>query len=214
MDAEQAKQEKPSEAVAAASDAKSLLAGGLKQLIDDLPLDGIGGPNTPTTIRQSIALARHLQRRANALQTPEEKRQQAELDRMIQNPNDKVTLTQMTDQAFRASTPTRAVDQLVHILDVQGIPRFFTPFDRMLLKGFQSFGSYLPGVAVPAVKDKMQEETANVVLPAERDLLVEHLRDRRTEGVRMNVNYLGEALLGEDDAQNRCLLYTSDAADE
>ena len=32
------------------------------------------------------------------------------------------------------------------------------PFDRALLKGFQSFGSYLPGVAVPMVKEKMQSE--------------------------------------------------------
>ena len=187
--------------------ASAELAAELRKLIHGLDLDGIGDSNTAVEVRQAIGLARHLQRRANALQTPEEKRQQAELDRMIQNPNDKVTLTQMTDQAFRASTPTRAVDQLVHILDVQGIPRFFTPFDRMLLKGFQSFGSYLPGVAVPAVKDKMHEETANVVLPAERDLLVSHLRDRRSEGVRMNVNYLGEALLGEDDAQNRLRNY-------
>ena len=183
------------------------LAQHLREVINGLDLEGIGGPDTPHTIRQAIGLARHLQHRANVLQTPQERRQQAELDRMIQNPNDKVTLTQMTDQAFRASTPTRAVDQLVHILDVQGIPRFFTPFDRMLLKGFQSFGSYLPGVAVPAVKDKMHEETANVVLPAERDLLVEHLKDRRLEGVRMNVNYLGEALLGEDDAQSRLRNY-------
>ena len=61
----------------------------------------------------------------------------------------------------------RAADQLTHILDVQGVPRFFTAVERTLLKGFQSFGSYLPGVAVPLVKEKMQEETANVILPAE-----------------------------------------------
>ncbi|MEM8680829.1 MAG: bifunctional proline dehydrogenase/L-glutamate gamma-semialdehyde dehydrogenase, partial [Planctomycetota bacterium] len=154
-------------------------------------------------IQQAACLARDLMRRANELQTPQERRQQAELDRMIQHPTDKVTLTQLTDQAFRSNTPHRAVDQLVHILDVQGIPRFFTPVDRALLRGFQSFGSFLPGVAVPLVKDKMQHETANVVLPAERELLTEHLRERQREGVRMNVNYLGEALLGEDEAQNR-----------
>ena len=158
-------------------------------------------------IQRAIALARHLQRRANELQTPQERRQQSELDRMIQNPGDKVTMIQMTDQAFRAKTPNRAVDQLVHILDVQGIPRFFTPFDRALLKGFQSFGSYLPGVAVPLVKDKMQQETANVVLPAEPELLAEHLKARRSDNVRMNVNFLGEALIGEDDAQSRLKKY-------
>ncbi len=157
----------------------------------------------PPLVQQAVGLARHLQERANELQTPAERRQQAELDRMIQNPEDKVTLTQMTDQAFRANTPTRVVDQMVHILDVQGIPRFFTPVDRVLLKGFQSFGAYLPGVAVPLVKEKMQHETANVILPAERELLVEHLNNRRREGVRMNVNILGEALLGEEEAQNR-----------
>ena len=161
----------------------------------------------PEDVQLSIAVARHLQTRANALQTPQERRQQAELDRMIQSPSDKITMIQMTDQAFRANTPNRAVDQLVHILDVQGIPRFFTPFDRALLMGFQSFGSYLPGVAVPMVKEKMQQETANVVLPAEQELLAGHLQARRSAGVRMNVNFLGEALIGEDDAQSRLKKY-------
>jgi RHH-type transcriptional regulator, proline utilization regulon repressor / proline dehydrogenase / delta 1-pyrroline-5-carboxylate dehydrogenase len=126
---------------------------------------------------------------------------------MIQHPQDKATLTQMTDQAFRSETAARAVDQLVHILDVQGIPRFFSPLDRTMLRGFQSFGSYLPGVAVPLVKDKMRKETANVILPAEREMLREHLHARRAEGVRMNVNLLGESLLGEEEAQRRLEAY-------
>ena len=179
--------------------------GVLSQILGGFAVDAAS--DLPREIQLSVALARHLQSRAMKLQTPQEKRQQAELDRMIQNPHDKVTLMQLTDQAFRSSRPHRAVDQLVHILDAQGIPRFFTPMDRALLKGFQSFGGYLPGVAVPLVKGKMQQETANVILPAEEELLVEHLRNRREEGVRMNVNYLGEALLGEDEAQRRLKRY-------
>ena len=42
-----------------------------------------------------------------------------------------------------------------------------------------------------------------MILPAEPELLAEHLRARRDEGVRMNVNFLGEALLGEADAERR-----------
>ncbi len=155
----------------------------------------------------ALQLAKLIQRRAAELQTPAERRQQAELDRMIQHPHDKATLTQMTDQAFRSETAARAVDQLVHILDVQGIPRFFSPLDRTMLRGFQSFGGYLPGVAVPLVKEKMRQETANVILPAERELLREHLLARRQEGVRMNVNLLGESLLGEREAQRRLEAY-------
>ncbi len=155
------------------------------------------------TVQKTLHLVRALQRRASRLQTAAERKQQTELDRMIQNPHDKATLTQLTDQAFRSETPFRAADQLIHILDAQGVPRFFSPFERTLLKGFQSFGAYLPGVAVPLVKEKMQHETANVILPAEREMLTRHLRARRGEGVRMNVNYLGEALLGEADARQR-----------
>jgi RHH-type proline utilization regulon transcriptional repressor/proline dehydrogenase/delta 1-pyrroline-5-carboxylate dehydrogenase len=148
-----------------------------------------------------------LQQRATALQTPQERKQQAELERMIQSPHEKVTLTQLTDQAFRSESAVRSADQLTHILDVQGVPRFFTRVERTLLKGFQSFGSYLPGVAVPLVKDKMREETANVILPAERELLSRHLNARRDSGMRMNVNFLGEALLGEEEAETRLESY-------
>ncbi len=160
-------------------------------------------------IQKAIFLARRLQERASELQTPQERRQQAELDRMIQSPLEKATLAQITDQAFRSVSAARVVDQLTHILDVQGIPRFFSPIDRALLKGFQSFGNYLPGVAVPLVRDKMHRETANVILPAERELLAEHLQQRRGEGLRMNVNLLGESLLGEEDAEERLKTYLS-----
>lgn len=157
----------------------------------------------PIALQKALFFARQLQERAAELQTPAEKRQQAELDRMLQNPQDKATLTQITDQGFRSSQAHRVSNQLIHILDVQGVPRFFSPLERTLLKGFQSFGAYLPGVAVPLVKERMRHETANVILPAEPEMLVAHLRERRQEGIRMNVNFLGEAILGEEEARRR-----------
>src|SRR5262245_60504311 len=161
----------------------------------------------PLEVQQAVHLARLLGRRATELQTPQERRQHAEVDRMSNSPGAEVTLMQLTDQAFRSQRPPRAADQLIHILDVQGVPRFFSPLDRTLLKGFQSFGAYLPGVAMPLVEEKMHQETANVILPAEPELLAAHLEARREEGVRMNVNHLGEALLGEEDAQRRLAAY-------
>lgn len=157
----------------------------------------------PVLIEVALEVAKQLQQRASQLQTPQERRQQAELDRMLQHPEDKTTLTQITDQSFRSNSPGRVVDQMVHILDVQGVPRFFSMFDQALLKGFQSFGEYMPGVAVPMVKEKMRKETANVILPAEKDNLCGHLRERTREGVRMNVNFLGEAILGEKESRRR-----------
>jgi RHH-type proline utilization regulon transcriptional repressor/proline dehydrogenase/delta 1-pyrroline-5-carboxylate dehydrogenase len=164
-------------------------------------------PSEHSLVEQAVALAARLQERASALQTPHERRQQAELDRMLRTPSDKTTMMQITDQSFRSKGAARTVDQFAHILDVQGIPRFFSPIDRALLRGFQTFGGWLPGVAVPLVKERMQSETANVVLPAEAELLTAHLARRQREGLRMNVNFLGEALLGEDEARTRLHKY-------
>ena len=112
-------------------------------------------PPQPTLIDQAVALARELQTRATELQTPAERRQQAELDRMLQNPADKATLVQLTDQAFRCRAAARTAEHLTHLLDVQGVPRFFSPLDRALLRGFQTFGGWLPGVSVSLVKEHM-----------------------------------------------------------
>jgi len=177
----------------------------LAGILENIAIDA--SSSLSPTVQKTLGLARHLQRRGVALQTSDEVKQQAELERMMQSPTDKATLTQITDQAFRARAPRRAAEQLTHILDVQGVPRFFSPFERAMLKGFQSFGSYLPGVSMPMVKERMRAETANVILPAEREVLAEHLAERREQGVRMNVNYLGEAMLGEGEAAARLQSY-------
>ena len=108
----------------------------LEQLLEVFEPD-TGAPH-PVSVQRALHVARHLQRRAMKLQAPSEKRQQRELERMMEMPHDKATLMQMTDQALRAKRPPRAADQLIHLFDVQGIPRFFSTLDRALLKGFQS----------------------------------------------------------------------------
>lgn len=181
------------------------LKGALHRIIKDFtPDESLAWPREAQIAAHIAAL---LQIRAGALQTAAERKQQRELDRMIQTPHDKATMIQMTDQTFRSDKPKRAVDQLTHIFDAQGIPRYFSPFDKALVRGFQSFGSYLPGVAVPLIKEKMRAETANVILPAEEELLNGHLSRRRESGLRMNVNLLGEAMLGEGEAERRLQAY-------
>ena len=114
--------------------------------------------NLANQCRRALEIARLLQSHATGLQTTQERLQQHELDQLIQNPSDKATLTSITDQAFRSTSPRRSMDQLIHILDVQGIPRFFSRIDRTLLQGLRSFGGYLPGVATPLVREKMHRE--------------------------------------------------------
>ena len=110
----------------------------LEQWLADFRPDAAS--SRPLPVQKALFVARRLQERAAELQTPSEKRQQAELDRMLQTPSDKATLVQLTDQAFRPRSAARVADQFTHILDVQGVPRFFSPLDRAMLRGFQTFG--------------------------------------------------------------------------
>ena len=125
--------------------------------ISESPLDlasllTLADDHPDSDVDAAITIAKALLLRSHALQTPQERRQQAELDRMIGHPGDKATLVEMTDQAFRTHSAARVADQLTHILDVQGVPRFFSPLEQTMLRGFQTFGGYLPGVAVPLTR--------------------------------------------------------------
>ena len=164
-------------------------------------------PTNSRLAKRAVALARKLQTRAGELQTGAERRQLAELDGMLQRPADKVTVTQLTDQAFRPESAKRGIDQFLHILDTRGIPQFFHWFDRAALRGLQWAGRLFAGIAFPLAKRKMRREAAQVILPAEDALLTPHLHRRREAGLRVNVNILGEALLGEDEAKHRLQRY-------
>ena len=96
------------------------LEGALDGLLESFEADD--GQAHSTEAQMAVHLTRLLQERASDLQTPQEKKQQTELERMMQSPRDKATLMQLTDQAFRSKNPHRAVSQLTHILDVQGVP--------------------------------------------------------------------------------------------
>ena len=64
----------------------------------------------------AAALARVLLEAANRLQTPAEREQQEELERMMLHPEDKTTLMQITDQAFRTHDNRRSVEQLTELV--------------------------------------------------------------------------------------------------
>ncbi|MHA3775025.1 proline dehydrogenase family protein [Verrucomicrobiota bacterium sgz303538] len=157
----------------------------------------------PELIDRAVDLASLLQRRATELQTPGERRQQAEIARMVQSPSDKATLMQLTDQAFRSNSERRVADQFRYLLRSRGIPSFFSRLDHLLLELFRAVGHVAPVLSVPLARERVRRDAQRVILPAERNALAARLEMRRTAGIRMNVNFLGEALLGEQEAMHR-----------
>lgn len=164
----------------------------------------------PQRCERAATLAALLLQEAQESLTSNEKRTQAQLSRMMRDPSGKVFTMRMTDECFRSSIPERIADQCIFLLNKYGIPRFLRFGKKMLLALFRSFGKRFSGFAVPHLKAAIQKETSSVILPGETNQLTEHLQKRRQEGVRVNLNHLGEAILGEQEAKHRLQVYLND----
>jgi RHH-type transcriptional regulator, proline utilization regulon repressor / proline dehydrogenase / delta 1-pyrroline-5-carboxylate dehydrogenase len=161
-------------------------------------------------VKDALALACAWQDRANDLLTEEEKAIQAQMQRLMDHPMDKVVLTRMIDQSFRSRDSARVADQVHAILTAHGIPDFFPKVERLLIQMFLGPGRLFPALTVPKMIEKMRESSSRAIISGEADALGAYLERRKQEGVRVNINHLGEALLGEAEARRRLETYIAD----
>lgn len=159
---------------------------------------------------EAIQLAATMLEEAQRIQTKKEKRIQSQLSGMMNDPIGKVFTTVITDQCFRSRRTYRAADQLVFLIGRYGVPKYFTFGKRLTMKFFVFFGKMFSFLFIPLVKHLIRKETSNVILPGEGKQLRKHIGQRSSEGVRVNLNHLGEAILGEGEAQNRLQIYLDD----
>ncbi|MGE5257957.1 MAG: proline dehydrogenase family protein, partial [Hyphomicrobiales bacterium] len=159
---------------------------------------------------EAVSLARNWQDRANTLLTREETRRYRRLARLVASPADKAVLTALIDQSFRTQDLRRAADQIHHVLSAHGIPRFFSTAEKTLILLFLYFGRFLPQLTVPRITAKMRADSRHVIISGERVPLGAYLAERKAEGFRINVNHLGEEVLGEEEALTHMRTYLSD----
>lgn len=162
-------------------------------------LDSVKGK--PQTIaerkRLSVELSALMLREASRILTPEERKVQEQLSRLMRDPIGKAFTTAMTDECFRSESNWRVADQMIYLLNQLGVPHYLDWMRRMELFAFKSMGARLAQFLVPIATHTLRKETSRVILPGESALLSKHLKERRAQGVRLNLNHLGEAILSE-----------------
>jgi RHH-type proline utilization regulon transcriptional repressor/proline dehydrogenase/delta 1-pyrroline-5-carboxylate dehydrogenase len=161
-------------------------------------------------VEESVSQAENWQERANALLQPEEKRRYRQLARLVANTHDKAIVTALIDQCFRSGNERRVADQICHILTAHGIPRFFSLPEKALIHLFMRAGRFLPSRTVPRIIAKMRADSRHVIISGERASLGAYLHQRRADGLRVNVNHLGEEVLGEQEALAHMNTYLAD----
>ncbi|MDE3055836.1 MAG: proline dehydrogenase family protein [Verrucomicrobiota bacterium] len=160
----------------------------------------------------SIELAQLMLQEASRSMTGEERRMQKQLSRLMIDPLGKPFTLALTDQCFRSKSNLRIAERMISLFKEIGIPSYLSPLQRAEL---HFFGSLSPSVAqflVPVAIHTLRKETSRVIIPGEPSLLQQHIIQRRKEGVRLNINHLGEAILSEEEAKRRLQIYLDDLA--
>lgn len=151
----------------------------------------------------AIGLAKQWQDRANQLLTKEDKLFQTQMGRLLKHPADKTLLTKLLDQSFRSNSHVRTSQQVHRLLKDSDIPEFFSHVERTLIFLFLKVGRFVPSISVPQMIEKMKAFSNRAIITDEGETLKTHLKKRKDEGVRMNLNRLGEAVLGEEESLSR-----------
>ena len=82
-------------------------------------------------------------------------------------------------------------------------PAFLGRFNGLLVGMGGFFGPILPNLVMPLARISMRQMVGHLVLDAESDKLNKTLAKAAESGEQLNLNLLGEAVLGEDEARSR-----------
>ena len=160
-------------------------------------------PDDDTLISRAEARALTLLERAEALTSRTERRRSRRLAALLGDDDARDLLLDLTDQVLRIRDPRRAARRL-HDLTGAGVPAALGATDRLGLSLLGRVAPAIPSMADRAVDWRIDRDTAGVILPADDPAFADYVTRRRADGFRLNVNVLGESILGDDEAEQRC----------
>ena len=123
--------------------------------------------------------------------------------KMLKNPINKIFLIELLDQSFRSKNGDRVADQLEHIFAKYKSTDFFSQFEQILIWLFRDVGIYVSSISIPLFIQYLRNDISSIVIKGEDPVLAKHMKARRDEGTRVNINVIGEIVLSEKEAGAR-----------
>ena len=146
-------------------------------------------------------LAADLLVRARDYDSRDERRRRRRVSRLLDDAASKTFVLELTDEIVRIRDPARAARRLNDLSPPQYPASPVRSIAWLRLAG--PVARRLPNIVMPAVIARLRREFAGVVLPVEERAFAAHAARRRAQGIRLNVNVLGEAILGDEEAARR-----------
>lgn len=135
--------------------------------------------------------------------TRRERRQQQRLAALVSDPALRTLTFALTDEVLRFHSNKRAARRFRRIVGEVGVPHTLGPLDRVALRLGSIASRVLPWPVMPLVRRRIVSESNGVVLSADDPAFSDHVAQRLREGIRLNVNVLGEAILSDAEADER-----------
>ncbi len=157
------------------------------------------GPTAdPPTAEETVALVRHwLAASAGVKPDPSAER----LAGVLKDPRGLEFTLGFVDKVVRPEDLRVAAKNLEQL--ARRIPRFLPWYLRAAIAVGGGFARILPWPIIPISRTVLRRMVAHLVVDADPRKLGKTLRRLRTRGIRLNVNLLGEAVLGDREARSR-----------
>ncbi|MEE9371633.1 MAG: bifunctional proline dehydrogenase/L-glutamate gamma-semialdehyde dehydrogenase [Saprospiraceae bacterium] len=156
---------------------------------------------TPQFIKRHLSLAESIVKsNENATKSDFSER----MGSILKNPKSKHFLIKMMDVAFRSNNYTKVSDYVITLFrEDNSASSLFNIFEKFLVFLYKKIGFQLPGISMPAMLTQIKSVTAPILFFVGDRKFRKHSQKRKQEGVVLNVNLIGEALLGEQEATQR-----------
>lgn len=175
----------------------------MRQEIEEIRIEAKSGLSAERRSALTVKLVKELLISARSVESSSEVKERELLGKILQDPKSKAFAVTFLDQCFRSKNNRRVMRQLHSLLGRYGVPKALSFWERATLLFIKKAGPFCPRLFIPFLTDMVKAASEKVILPSNKEALENHLNKRRKEGVKINLNHLGEAILGEDEALKR-----------
>lgn len=165
--------------------------------------DKAADDDASAVVEQAVGVVAAWLRDAAADATRAERRSSVRLHGVVSDEHSVRFAMRFVDRVIRADDHKAAARQLRAATSDAPLPAFLSRLDRVLLRAGARLGPVLPGVVLPLARRRLRGLVGHLVIDASPRKLRRHLAARRKAGFGTNVNLLGEAVLGEAEADRR-----------
>ena len=163
-------------------------------LFTDPAIDALGD--------QAIGTTRAMIDQASGLRNHADRANQKRMARLFDDPSALDVTVTLTDEVMRVSSKKRG-SALLRDASRKARIAGFGPLNAFGLKFLGVASRVVPSLVLNAVHWRVRGISKGLILNAEPKALSAHLTERSSESLALNVNVLGEAVLGEGEANAR-----------